>query len=436
MGIYLSSNKLREKGLKLNLLYEKFIKDEFVKKNTAGKICFHNYREFEYENKLYDIIESTLKFIKENTTLEFEFDYDWELNEYPTSVLFNYSEAYILTIKYKYKYKKNEVEDKLEVLIPRLVDKHFFYLRDNIYIPVIKLKDRAIRFGSERILFEGFHTTFILDYRNQSGQFNPKDENLCLRLTTKKKLPLHNFIYEMFKDDKEFMNEISKFLDFDFNRPPNHKKTKQFIDHLVIFDKTGKGDLNEILTNVLFSDYNKSIYELELGFRPKDIKEMVKFIFTNFIFKEDYSFAFLRNLQNRRFVFLDDIMKPFFRTALDFLISNSMQNKGVKFTTNKEKIISTFIAGDVKRGIKPGKYIYDYASVYTGVKANIAIQMEGEVKKFMRSLHTSFQNIICPISTSSSEPGVQIHINPDTELTYHGHIISRFKPLISGIRNA
>lgn len=418
----------------MNLLYERITKNKFVEKNKPSKIYFHNFREFEYENKLHHIIESTLQFIANNTNDEFIFEYDWSLEDYPTSILFNYSETYLLTVEYTYKHKNNEIKDALRILIPKLVDKHFFYLRDNIYIPVIKLKDRAVRFGPERMLFEGFHTTFILDYRNQSGYFNPKDDNLCLRLTTKKKLPFHNFIYELFKDDKDFINEISKFLNFDFNQKPNQKKTKQFVDHLAIFDKTGNRDLNEILTNVMFSDYNRTLYEIELGFRPKDVREMVKFIFTNFIFKEDYSFAFLRDLQNRRFVFIEGIMKPFFRTAMDFLISISMQNKGMKFTANKEKLISTFIAGDQRRGIKPGKYIYDYASVYTGVKANIAIQMEGEVKKFMRSLHPSFQNIICPISTSSSEPGVQIHINPDTELTYHGHIKSKFKPLTSKIQ--
>ena len=414
----------------MNLLYEKFINKRAAEVNDTTDITVFNFRRYEYEHNLEFIIDSMLKWLNNNTHDNYVFNYRYELVDDESSQYhIERTEALLLRIDYEFinKEANTKYQGSYELRIPKLVDTHFFYLYDNKYIPVLKLKERVIRFGPRKIIITCPHTVLTIDYLNSKGKV---DDSLFVRVLTKKRIHIHDFFYYMYKNsDPNFLSELSEFMEYDFTRKPSTDKIREFAGHIIVFSKNKDiYDLDQILTNLLFTDYVKEVIKLEVGFLPKTIGELIKYLFRKFIFNKYYPLSDLRNLRNRRFVFLEDIMKVWANSL--FLTSLVLTNKQkIKLNMNRDRIIKTFMVGDTNLNLPPAKYLYDYGSVYTSVKALISTQLDGDVTKTLRTLDTSYYNIICPVSTSSSEPGAQIHVNPYVKLTRFGHIVDRFKSL-------
>jgi len=406
----------------MNLLYPKVVKQQYVNKILTDEIKFHNFREFEYSRLEY-YIRQFLDYIKNNTSSKFEFEYSLEIEDDTTNVYLDYTEAYICKIPYKYKFNDMVKEDTLTFRIPKLVDRHYFYIYGNMYVPIIKLKDRAVYFTEDNLILRAGHMLFTMTYRNHKK--NKDFTDLGVKIYTRRKIELHEFFYYMYKDsDPDFLKELSKFYEYDFTKRPSTRSYRDFVGHISVFEDEND-TLDDILTKVVFSDYAKRLFEYELGFKPKSVGEIVKYIFKNFIFYDQYPVKPLVTLKNRRFYFMEYLIMPLYYSLYSTLVNISTSIKS-SFTMNKDKLLSVFVAGDPNLRTNPGKYLYDYGSVYSGVLANISIHMEGTVRKTLKSIHTTYKNIICPIATSSSEPGVQIHINPETKLSEFGHIVDRF----------
>ena len=78
----------------MNLLFDNFVKYQYVSKNESDEIKFHNYREYEYNYKLREIIEASLNYVIQNTKDDFEFEYNYEIDDNKTNVYYHYTEAY------------------------------------------------------------------------------------------------------------------------------------------------------------------------------------------------------------------------------------------------------------------------------------------------------------------------------------------------------
>ena len=213
----------------MNLLYQEFTRQQFIKYLEDDRLTYSKYREFEYEKKLYDIINASLNYIKTNTTIEF--DYEYKIEPVIVSAKFFRSDVLKLTIDYTMKYKNDITEDKYIILIPALKDRHFFYLRGNKYVPTIKLKQYYTNYGKERIIIRGLFSGLVIDHGGKIP-FKPDHNKYVVSCFTGKKMPFENFIYEMFKNDKEFLDEISEFYQYDFTKKPKQTKaSRQFVSH-------------------------------------------------------------------------------------------------------------------------------------------------------------------------------------------------------------
>jgi len=408
----------------MNLLYKEYLKHKFNEMLEEEKLTYFKYRNFEYEKKLYDIIDATINYIKENTNIKFDCTYSLESET--SNVNFLRSDVLKLTFDYYLRYKNKEIKDKYVILIPKLVYNHFFFLRGNLYVPTIKLKQYYTNYGKERIIIRSLFTGLVIDHGGKIP-FKEDHSKYVVSCFTGKKMPFEIFIYELFKNDKDFLEEISEYYKYDFTKKKKHTKaSRQFISHLSnVFDKTGERNLDEILSNMILDKFSKHALETEVGFEIDRISKLVKFLFRKaFKLPKDYvdKEKDLADLKNRRFVFIEDILNKFFLNIFMFLIKLSTGHENIKMKVKPEVLITDFVVN--------GKYLYDRAAVYSSVQSCISVQMDGgDVRKYMRRLHPSYFRRICCISTSSSSPGETVHVNPNLELTYHGYIKDLFVPL-------
>jgi len=396
-------------------IYREFIKRKYVEliDLLENDIYFYNFRKFEYENMLFEYIKSIFEFIRNSTNLYFE--YNLNIDDNRTHIRFNRTEAYKVTVEYKCKYKKSNFDGKYVFLVPKLVNNHFFFLRDNMYIPIIKLKTRYITFGASKIVLRTpSHFGLLLDLNKKSRY---------LTIMVNKTLPLSSFLNLSFNDEqKKVIRDLYGDSILEESRV-DKTNADLFINYLSIFDVGDTKDINNILNNFIFGQgFVKEIYEFETNRKYNNVSDLIYDILVDKLYNEsaERTKYDLIHIGNRKFTFIEDILYPLYNNVIRWLLSLSI-GKHEPLSINPDLLITEFITN--------GKYMYDLASPYSASLANISVQMDGDVVKYLKSIHPSQKNIICPIATSSSEPRVQLHINPMVKLTRFGHIKDKFIPL-------
>jgi len=417
----------------MNLVYNDFIREKYFEKLEHEKsgIYFFNFRKYEYEHKLKDLIDTAFEYVK--TILgEDNFTYKYEIRDYYVSAKYNRTELYEVVVWYKIKLGNEQVEERTSFLIPKLVNDYMFFIYGNVYIPIVKLKERSLLFGPSKIMLRTpfANLTIVYSCKDEGERIPRNDIKAFSTIAVKSKIHSVDLFHFLYRDyDPQFLQELSDFLETDLSTPTIFStEVKQFIETFDLFSK--EKNLSKVLDSIfLKNDFIRRLVEYEVGFKVSSIAELIKIIFKEFIFKGYFPFSRIRDLSNRRFIFLEDIMMPFTRAIVEYLVALSTRQRKINLNIGKEKVVGCFISGSESLGLKPAKYIYDFATPYSGVRSFVSIQGDGDVRKYMLSLHETYRNIICPISTSSTDPGVQIHINPNTKLSYFGHIEEHFKPM-------
>jgi len=458
----------------INVVRKKKFED--YQKYHNGKITIENFREHDYrrmDEYIVNVFEDfqNLTLNGGGRTIEFEIMDWWKSDKYfspyvdKTVVVEYVIKANIKTKSPKTGEIKSNNEATLKILVPKLMNKKLFYLYDNIYIPVLYMFDNFVRIYKKGIRIDLPLYGINLDFESNKVTLRNTKYNRPLNLTV-----FLYFIFDAHKSEKNYrifkkimFKNYAKYIN-------NSKKVSQLIRN---FDKNlNKWVENEIeyfryyyMMNYLWMvDEDLKIFDVKmdfgkmlkkiidtylLGFRinkeslyselPKDIvdggiKKILFYLIKNYIITdEDINQDFINNvnLKNRRILFLENMVRPLYWNLLRYINAVSRDTKygfEIADIIYDGSIVNEFVSSQIKR--YKGKYLWDFPTPYCGVRAAQILNYDGDEDKInldTRLLHDSQYNIICPIATSSSHPGIVLHTVPETPLDKYGHFVEKFE---------
>jgi len=318
--------------------------------------------------------------------------------------------------------KFNEFENKIEIYVPKLVQDNYFILNNILYIPLLFLEKSPIdRMVSENKIFANINGVF-----NFTLNF---DENIIQ--FRNKKMDLKLFFKVFFADDKEYLEELTE-LDL------IHKKTgerpfrftkeelKKVIDFLG-FHKTEffyeimekEGTIANFCDKFLLLEYYRDIFDDYYGIRtlPDIFKKIVQ------IYKDDVQIN-MANIENRRVVMLEYLIKPIFDIYVRLLYGAiDKTNQNFLASMNKNSILTKGFHTNMHKG-----NLYDLSLPYplpmiNKVSQDISIISNGRLPKSWTENNPNSFGKICPISVSAAKTALNLVFTSSTKINVLGRIL-------------
>ena len=332
----------------------------------------------------------------------------------------SFMDNYIITQRYK------EFDNKIEVVVPKLIKDNFFILNNMVYVPLLFLEkapiDRLnVDDGKSDKIFANINPVynFTFDFDEMFIQFKNKkiDMLLFLKIFFNKDedylefLAEHKLIHKKtgenpFRFTKEELKKVVDFFGF--------HKTDFFYE---IFEK--EGTLTEFFDKFLMLEYYRDVFDNYYGVRT--LPDIFKKIIEMYLNKTPIDMA---DPDNRRIVLLEYLVRPVFEIYVRLLYGAvDKANQNFLASMNKNSIMTKGFNKNLHRG-----NLYDLSLPYPSslihkVSQDISIITDGRLPKSWTENHPKTFGKICPISVSADKTALNLVLTSTTKVNLFGKIL-------------
>ena len=432
-----------------------------IKELIQLKIPARDFREFEYQHKLPKLIQSIFYWFKLINTELLNFRYEI-IDEGETIENYRFAPTYIK----KYRIKgilqifresgKLELESDINFVlrIPSIVNKYYFIIKGNKYIPSLHYSTRPVLYVPNKISVNTLGLSLILNINHVMHLFSDTYSHLT-------SVYIYFLLYDPFRDKESYKN-FAKFLYTNLshnNKIGNYTMKsdlykffksieKEFIryreklakifrvfipaDRLYDTEKDFAKFIDELLTNMFLKHpFNKALLAADLGIDyvknlnsfSQLIRDIIDRKILTFEFTEDMNYAYL---SNRRVSIYETLLSILNREILKYIITT------VNVTTHKVfNIPKNFLERTLFSSHPFNLNIYDIATPYDAVLGHKFVNFDGDEDKTLleyRIPNETYLGRICLVSTSSQKPGIDMHTTPETTFNYFGYITDLYRP--------
>jgi len=368
----------------------------------------HQWRKEDFK-KIDEFIHEIYRKIQQIDP-EFEFTIEKKADvSYYLCDFISFYDNYHITQKYK------QHEKNFNFLVPKLLYDNYFILNNALYTPLIFLEkgpiDRVLTDDKNKI-FANLNSTynFTFDFDEKKGVYV---------YFKNKKIEVDIFLKVLFEDNRELWPEFEALGLIKDNEYSLSYKRK-FAKFLGYHKDSYFDDINiaEWIDEYLILDFYHNVFKDYYGF--SDIKSIVLKIIDYYKTGEEIDMA---NIQNRRVVLIEYLIRPIFELYSRLLIS-IIDKKSQNFlpTTNPNVILTTGFNKLMHRG-----NLYDISLPYPSplinkISQDILIIKDGRLpKSWIRNDDSAF-GIVCPISVSAQKTSSNIVLTTNTMIDKYGKI--------------
>lgn len=290
------------------------------------------------------------------------------------------------------------------VSIPNLLNEMFFKLNSTYYIPILYIVDEPIVVKENSVTVQSLFQPITFYFTESRVIFMGNNYNLSdfLNLLT------YNW-------DASLRNHTQKLFNIQFNPNINPivslvaSKLNCLADHNIIIN----------LINTLFFDpYTAALYKQFYDVNTFDeiLLKVLQKRYDRQVNGIKYKF---NDLRYKRLVFIEMILKPFFKAISMFsgiILNKNQQTFNLKLKINE--IVENFYMN------LHGQCLYDTVNGFSGILAHKATFKNpygsGELPKEVSSIHWTHKGRICPNSISNHDAGQDVFLvpNQDIDLEY------------------
>jgi hypothetical protein len=301
----------------------------------------------------------------------------------------------------------NQTKQFFKFLIPSLIDKTFFVLNDNKFVPTLYLLDQPIVLKDKSIkLTSTFNSISIYDKLVKFMGINiPASYFLNLFL------PDDNVEYFQLKKDiiKNFkISEISISDNDLFNYYANILKC----------DAT-REKIQEQFNNIFFDDYSKLLYKQYYNLEDNEINMSTILKITNQLRLNSSELDFI-DLTQKRLVFVEVLLWPLFKRIAYTAVQASRGYYVDEILFDQFELVKNFYIN------LHNKFLYDNVNAFDTILQHKICMMNPNAEQspgVIANLHKTHYKQICPTSISSQKPGETLYIVPEAELDIFGKFV-------------
>lgn len=352
-----------------------------------------NFKKHDYK-KILIIVDNLLKKIKKlNPTI------DYEIN------LLDASHRYEGILHKVNKLKINIIVgtfvNTFVVDIPQLCGDHLFHLNGSMYVPILFLERSLI----DRVKKDKTDVCFFNLGSVQLGV----DYNLGIVKCNNNKMSISDFVSVVYKDDKRadsFYKEFGLPTLGEENAKVEFYRLFGFINYHM--------EPNEFINDFMLIDYFRETFMDYFGDEYFDFKT----IFTKVLEYKDIEID-MADLRNRRVVFSEYLIKPFFYFYYKTLVSQ-INKTGMLPSLQNNVVMKAF------RKEMHGEQLFNIAIPFTAPLAHKVSQhivvIKEKLPKPWTACHPSAKGKICPITVSAQDMGNNLTFTQETRINFYGRV--------------
>ena len=375
---------------------------------VEGLYYVHEWRQEDFKkideflNEIYSKIQSI------DPEFHFEIEKKADVSYYLCDFISFYDSYHI-----KQTYKQHEKE--FNFLVPKLLYGNYFILNNALYVPLTFLEKGPI----DRVLTDDKNKIFANLNPTYNFTFDFDEKKGIYVYFKNKKIESDIFLKVLFEDEREKWDEFEE-LGLIKDKEYSLSYKRKFGKFLGYHKDSYFDDVNitEWIDNYLILNFYKEVFNDYYGF--SDIKSIVLKIIDYYRTGEEVDMA---NIQNRRVVLIEYLIRPLFELYSRFLIS-IIDKKSQNFlpTMNPNVMLTTGFNKLMHRG-----NLYDISLPYAlplinKISQDILIIKEGRLpKSWIRNDDSAF-GIICPISVSAQKTSSNIILTTNTMIDKYGKI--------------
>jgi hypothetical protein len=301
----------------------------------------------------------------------------------------------------------NSTKVFLKFLIPTLIDKNFFVLNDNSFVPTLYLLDQPVIIKKKSVKLSGtFNSITIYDKLIKFMGIN---------------IPVMYFLNIFLPDNEQDYTDVKdEFID-------NFQITKQTIsntDLLNYYSNLFKCDpdrskIQERFNNIFFDDYSKLLYKQYYNLEDSEINIQSILRLTNHLYANAKATDFI-DLTQKRLVFVEILLWPLFKRIAQV---GGQASRGFfidEIVLDQYELVKNFYIN------LHNKFLYDNVNAFDAILQHKICMMNPNAEQspgIIANLHKTHYKQICPISISSQKPGETLYIIPEAELDIFGKFV-------------
>ena len=308
--------------------------------------------------------------------------------------------------------KDSEPKLFVKLLFPTLINNNYFMLNDNYYVPSVYILDKpiVIKFGSIK-LTSLFNSITIY-----------AKKNVCI--FCKENIPLGYFL-QLFIDHNTYNNIVAKFKIL--HNIYSDDEIILYFSNLFGQNFKNKDEIIKYIERLFFDNYTRKLYETSYSFQENNLTNIVNYSVELLLNNTAPSFI---DLKNKRVVFIEMLMQPYFKKIGAAAQSASKKWKMDQLKFDPYEIIKTFKrTKDQSRNIDglDGNYLYDISNLYGGTlihKCSFVNPGSKNPPAEIANIHPTFFGKICPITVADMTPGHTVSVVPETYLDIFGNFLN------------
>ncbi len=313
--------------------------------------------------------------------------------------------------------KADNHEQQVKLLYPKLIQNNYFKMNGSLYVPILFLERGPIDLLKNEKKGDRYFVNLLPTF---NLTFNFKQNEVIFR---RKKVELDTFFKVIFKDDKEYYDQLVKDevitnSELSIKDGEAHVFKMMGFHELDFFNNQNLG-VTEFFNDYIILDYFKGMFKD--FFDVDNFQQIIKQVVTYHV--EDVVIN-MSDLKNRRIVMNEYLINPIYEMYLRLLYSAIDKKEKQAFlpTMNQRVLITSGFRGLMHAGMYYNISLPYANPLINKVSQDIYIINDGRIPKSWTANHPSGFGKLCPISVSAQKMGSNLVFTNDTRINYYGRI--------------
>ncbi len=312
-----------------------------------------------------------------------------------------------------------EQESKLffKLLVPRLIDRSFFIINGNYYVPSLYILDKPIVIKKKSIKLYSLFNSISISLSHDITTF------------TRANIPLQ-YMFGLFLETDEELDlyrQLTNIYKIKF-------KPKKEADILNYFGNNigryTREDIIKFFENLFFDDYTKYLYKSCYPGTFDDKMSLKDILITSLKMRINDEIPNYIDLEHKRLVFIELLLSPLFKRVGSLAAQAARGFFPDELKIDHLQIQKHFLTSPDKKkkgseGLS-GNYLYDTVNLMSGMlthKVSMINPGSANPPSTISDIHPTHFKRICPISVSNQKPGEVISVLPTTRFDYSGQFV-------------
>jgi hypothetical protein len=304
-----------------------------------------------------------------------------------------------------------------KLLIPKLIDKCFFIINGNYYVPSLYILDKPIVIKKKSIKLYSLFNSISISLSHDITTF------------TRANIPLQ-YMFGLFLETDEELDlyrQLTNIYNIKFKPKSDTDILNYFGNNIGRYTRE---DIIKFFENLFFDDYTKYLYRSCYPGLFDDNMTLKNILLTSLKMRINDEIPNYIDLKHKRLVFIELLMTPLFKRVGSLAAQAARGFFPDELKIDHLQIQKHFLNSPDKKkkgseGLS-GNYLYDTVNLMSGMlthKVSMINPGSANPPSTISDIHPTHFKRICPISVSNQKPGEVISVLPTTKFDYSGQFI-------------